>query len=163
MVFSFGKTMHATGIRVGYCVAPAELTRELRKVHQFNTFSIAHAPQVAIARYLAEKPDSWRDVAAVLSGQARPGARRAGKAPASRCRRPRGLISNSWTSAHSRPADDLAFAERLLTEAGVATIPLSPFYAAPPALPVLRLCIAKQDSTLDEAAQRLNEFAARLS
>src|SRR5471030_2203571 len=41
-VFSFGKTLHATGIRVGYCVAPAELTRELRKVHQFNTFSIAH-------------------------------------------------------------------------------------------------------------------------
>jgi methionine transaminase len=47
-------------------------------------------------------------------------------------------------------------------EAGVATIPLSPFYAVPPSLPVLRLCIAKQDSTLDEAAQRLNEFAARL-
>src|SRR6202045_4788901 len=43
VVFSFGKTLHATGIRVGYCVAPAELTRELRKVHQFNTFSIAHA------------------------------------------------------------------------------------------------------------------------
>ena len=48
----------------------------------------------------------------------------------------------------------LAFAERLLTEAGVATIPLSPFYAVPPSLSVLRLCIAKQDSTLDEAAQR---------
>ena len=61
VVFSFGKTMHATGMRVGYCVAPPELTRELRKVHQFNTFSIAHAQQVAIARYLAEKPDSWRD------------------------------------------------------------------------------------------------------
>ncbi|HEV7443127.1 MAG TPA: aminotransferase class I/II-fold pyridoxal phosphate-dependent enzyme, partial [Steroidobacteraceae bacterium] len=60
------------------------------------------------------------------------------------------------------PADDLAFAERLLTEAGVATIPLSPFYAVPPSLSVLRLCVAKQDSTLDEAAKRLNEFAARL-
>jgi methionine aminotransferase len=56
----------------------------------------------------------------------------------------------------------VAFAERLLTEAGVATIPLSPFYAVPPSLSVLRLCIAKQDSTLDEAAKRLNEFAARL-
>ena len=60
------------------------------------------------------------------------------------------------------PPDDLSFAERLLTEAGVATIPLSPFYAAPPAMPVVRLCIAKKDSTLDEAARRLNEFAARL-
>src|SRR5262245_16444111 len=44
-VFSFGKTLHATGVRVGYSVAPAELTRELRKVHQFNTFSIAHPLQ----------------------------------------------------------------------------------------------------------------------
>ena len=50
-VFSFGKTLHATGWRVGYCVAPPELTRELRKVHQFNTFSIAAPLQHAIARY----------------------------------------------------------------------------------------------------------------
>jgi methionine aminotransferase len=58
--------------------------------------------------------------------------------------------------------DDLGFAERLLTEAGVATIPLSPFYAKPPALPVLRLCVAKLDATLDEATARLNAFATRL-
>ena len=59
-VFSFGKTLHATGLRVGYSVAPAELTRELRKVHQFNTFSITHPIQQAIARYLVEKPESWQ-------------------------------------------------------------------------------------------------------
>ena len=58
--------------------------------------------------------------------------------------------------------DDLAFAERLLTEARVATIPLSPFYAQPPRLTFLRLCIAKRDATLDEAAARLNDFATRL-
>src|SRR6185295_19435372 len=52
VVFSFGKTMHSTGLRVGYSIAPPELTRELRKVHQFNTFSIAHALQKAIAAYL---------------------------------------------------------------------------------------------------------------
>ena len=51
---------------------------------------------------------------------------------------------------------------RWAVAAGVATIPLSPFYAVPPSLSVLRLCVAKQDSTLDEAAKRLNEFAARL-
>src|SRR5207237_380779 len=56
-VFSFGKTLHATGVRVGYCVAPPALTRELRKVHQFNTFSIAHPLQHAIAAYLAERPE----------------------------------------------------------------------------------------------------------
>ncbi len=51
-VFSFGKTLHATGWRVGYCVAPPQMTRELRKVHQFNTFSIVSPLQYAIARYL---------------------------------------------------------------------------------------------------------------
>ena len=61
-VFSFGKTLHATGLRVGYGIAPAELTRELRKVHQFNTFSIANPLQSAIAQYLIEKPDCWREL-----------------------------------------------------------------------------------------------------
>ena len=56
----------------------------------------------------------------------------------------------------------VAFAERLLSEARVATIPLSPFYETPQPLSFVRLCIAKQDATLDEAARRLNAFAARL-
>jgi len=60
------------------------------------------------------------------------------------------------------PPGDVAFAERLLTEAGVATIPLSPFYVTPASLSVVRLCIAKQDGTLDEAAQRINHFSRRL-
>ena len=55
-VFSFGKTLHATGWRIGYCVAPPALTRELRKVHQFNTFSIVSPLQHAIARYLGASP-----------------------------------------------------------------------------------------------------------
>src|SRR5690606_5827485 len=55
-VYSFGKSLHATGLRVGYCIAPPHLTAELRKVHQFNTFSIATPFQHAIAAYLAEKP-----------------------------------------------------------------------------------------------------------
>jgi methionine aminotransferase len=58
--------------------------------------------------------------------------------------------------------DDNSFAERLLTEAGVATIPLSPFYAVAPRLSVVRLCIAKRDETLDEGAARLVAFARRL-
>jgi methionine aminotransferase len=161
VVFSFGKTMHATGIRVGYCVAPAELTRELRKVHQFNTFSIANAQQVAIARYLAEKPDSWRALPGFF--QAKRDRLRAALAPSGFKLPPaQGTYFQLLDFSGYAPANDLAFAERLLAQAGVATIPLSPFYAVPPSLSVLRLCIAKQDSTLDEAAKRLNEFAARL-
>jgi methionine aminotransferase len=159
VVFSFGKTMHATGIRVGYCIAPGELTRELRKVHQFNTFSIAHAPQVAIARYLAEKPDSWRSLPGFF--QAKRDRLRGALAGSGFTLPPaQGTYFQLLDFSAFAPADDLSFAERLLTEAGVATIPLSPFYAVTPALSVLRLCIAKKDSTLDEAARRLNEFAA---
>jgi methionine transaminase len=161
VVFSFGKTLHATGIRVGYCVAPAELTRELRKVHQFNTFSIAHASQMAIARYLTEKPGAWRDLPAFFQAK-RDRIRVALAASAFNLPPAQGTYFQLLDFSGLAAANDVAFAERLLTQAGVATIPLSPFYATPPSLSVLRLCIAKQDSTLDEAARRLNEFAARL-
>ena len=161
VVYSFGKTMHATGIRIGYCVAPPELTRELRKVHQFNTFSIAHAQQVAIARYLAEKPDAWRAIPAFFQAK-RDRVRNALASSGFTLPPAQGTYFQLLDFSHFAPPDDVAFAERLLMEARVATIPLSPFYAVPPALPVLRLCIAKQDSTLDEAAQHLNEFAAHL-
>src|SRR5262249_58255024 len=68
-VFSFGKTLHATGLRVGYCVAPPKLTRELRKVHQFNTFSISHPLQHAIARYLEEQPRCGEGLAAFFQAK----------------------------------------------------------------------------------------------
>jgi methionine transaminase len=161
VVFSFGKTLHATGMRVGYCVAPADLTRELRKVHQFNTFSIAHASQVAVARYLAEKPDCRRALPEFF--QAKRDRLRAALAGSGFGLPPaQGTYFQLLDFSAFAPPDDLAFAERLLTEAGVATIPLSPFYATPPPMSLLRLCIAKQDSTLDEAARRLNKFAAGL-
>jgi methionine aminotransferase len=77
-VFSFGKTLHATGWRVGYCVAPSDMTRELRKVHQFNTFSIASPLQYAIARYLSRYPDAWQGFG-FLSSQARSAGRAAAR------------------------------------------------------------------------------------
>ena len=63
-VYSFGKALHATGLRVGYAVAPPDLTTELRKVHQFNTFTIATPLQHAIARYLVERPDAMDGLSA---------------------------------------------------------------------------------------------------
>src|SRR6185312_6361502 len=68
-VFSFGKTLHATGLRVGYCVAAPPLTSELRKVHQFNTFSIANPLQHAIASYLAERPHTGRELSAFFQAK----------------------------------------------------------------------------------------------
>ncbi len=126
-VFSFGKTLHATGLRVGYSVAPTDITRELRKVHQFNTFSIAHPIQEAIARYLDEKPEAWQRTVRILPGEARSRARGARGNRIRGAARRRARSSSSSSTPRFSTAPDVEFAERLLTEAGVATIPLSPF------------------------------------
>lgn len=162
--YSFGKTLHITGWRVGYCVAPPPLTRELRKVHQFNTFSISAPLQAAIRLYLERHPDAWREVAAFF------GAKRdllltrlAGS----------GLSLPPAAGSYFQLADyggldafsdltDVQFTERLINEAGVAVIPLSPFYRDPPAgMRMVRLCVAKQDATLIEAAARISAYTRR--
>ena len=160
-VFSFGKTLHATGLRVGYGIAPAELTRELRKVHQFNTFSIANPLQSAIAQYLIEKPDCWRGLPQFFQAK-RDRVRAALDGTLFTVPPAEGTYFQLIDFSAITDADDVTFAERLLTEAGVATIPLSPFYKEPPRLTVLRLCIAKRDQTLDDAVLRLQTFARDL-
>jgi methionine transaminase len=161
-VYSFGKTLHITGWRVGYCVATPALTRELRKVHQFNTFSIAAPLQAAIASYLQRYPTAFRQVAGFF------GAKRdllcQGLADS-------GLVLPSAQGSYFQLADysalgrglgtstDVCFAERLIQEAGVAVIPLSPFYQEPPAgMRMVRLCAAKRDETLIEAARRIRAY-----
>jgi methionine transaminase len=156
-VYSFGKTLHATGWRVGYCVAPPVLTRELRRVHQFNTFSIVAPFQHAIAAYLAEKPHTGRDLPDffrakrdLLLGRLQGSGFEFVPATGTYFQ----LLDYGRISQQS----DLEFADRLLREAKLATIPLSPFYAKPPRSTLLRVCLAKQDDTLRLAATRLQEF-----
>lgn len=160
-VFSFGKSLHATGLRVGYAVARAELSRELRKVHQFNTFSIAHPLQQAIATYLLERPDFWRMLTPFFESK-RERFRRALGSCGFVLQPAQGTYFQLLDFGRIAPPGDVRFAERLLTEAGVATIPLSPFYEDPPSLTLVRVCIAKLDTTLDAAAARLRSFADRL-
>jgi methionine aminotransferase len=121
-VFSFGKTLHATGWRTGYCVAPPELTRELRKVHQFNTFSIVSPLQHAIARYLGEFPDAWQGLAPffqakrdLLAGLLRG----SGFEPVPAAGTYFQLVDYGALSR----SGDLDFADRLIREAKIATIP----------------------------------------
>ena len=158
VVFSFGKTLHATGWRVGYGIAPPALSVELRRVHQFNTFSIAAPLQQAIAQYLIEKPQVWAELSAFF--QAKRDLLRTGLA-ASAFRLPpaQGTFFQLLDFSALSCADDITFAEQLLVKAGVATIPLSPFYVAPPPMPFVRLCVAKRDATLTQAVSRLLEFA----
>jgi len=154
VVFSFGKVFHATGWKMGYVLAPKELMAEFRKVHQFNVFSANTPIQHALAAYMQE-PSNYENVAAFYQ--------------AKRDRFAKGMARSRFkilpcqgsyfqTADYSAISDegDLAFAQRLTREHGVATIPLSPFYKDPPAdLRLLRFCFAKQDATLDAAIEKL--------
>src|SRR5262245_57244500 len=155
-VYSFGKTLHITGWRVGYCVAPAALTRELRKVHQFNAFSIAAPLQQAIRLYLQRHPDAWRGVGAFFS--AKRDLLRSQLADSGLAMPPaQGSYFQLADYSQVADCDDVQFTERLINEAGVAVIPLSPFYREPPAgIRIVRLCVAKRDETLIEAGRRIS-------
>jgi len=153
-VFSFGKMLHATGWRVGYAIAPPLITREIRKVHQFNTFSIAYPLQWAIAEFLKACPEYRASVAAFYQAK-----------------RDRflQLLQHSRFTWQPSPgsffqlldysaitdARDTEFAERVLREFGVASIPLTPFCDQPPEYRYLRFCFAKRDETLAKAAELL--------
>ncbi|HEU4529658.1 MAG TPA: methionine aminotransferase, partial [Steroidobacteraceae bacterium] len=158
-VFSFGKTFHATGWKLGYCVAPPPLTAEFRKVHQFSTFSVFTPGQYAIAEYLDAQPERYLELPQFFT-----------RKRDTFC----GLIEGSaWRIVPSQGTyfqlldysalsdqPDAIFADRLLREGGVASIPLSPFYRDPPPLRLLRFCFAKRDETLQQGAERLRRFAA---
>jgi len=153
-VYSFGKTLHATGLRVGYAVAPAPITTELRKVHQFNTFTIATALQQAIAVYLDEKPLTGEDLGAFFAAKRDLLAEHLRGSGLTLPAAEGSFFQLIDYGALSR-ATDMEFAERLLTQARVASIPLSVFYEQPPPMTLLRLCVAKRDQTLIEGADRL--------
>src|SRR5262249_42317400 len=159
-VFSFGKTLHATGWRVGYCVAPPALTRELRKVHQFNTFSIAAPLQHAIARYITDNREAWTGLSAFFQAK-RDRFAALLQDSGFEVIPPAGTYFQLGDYGAISAENDMEFADRLIREAKIPTIPLSPFSADPPRMTLVRLCIAKRDETLDTAAQRLRAFAER--
>jgi methionine aminotransferase len=153
VIGSFGKTCHVTGWKVGYVMAPRELTAELRRVHQFVVFSVNTPVQLALAEYLRE-PARYLELAAFY--QRKRDLFRAGL-EGTRFR----LLPCAGTyfqlAAYDRISDepDLALARRLTREIKVASIPVSAFYGSPPDDRVLRFCFAKNDDTLVEACERL--------
>jgi methionine aminotransferase len=153
VVSSFGKTFHVTGWKVGTVAAPAALTAEFRKVHQFNVFTVNTPVQHGLARYLAD-PAPYTELPAFY--QRKRDLFRAGLAR-SRLR----LLPSEGSyfqlvdySAVSE-LDELAFCRWLTTEAGVAAIPLSAFYEGGFEQRLARLCFAKKDDTLQRAIERL--------
>ncbi|MCD0421385.1 pyridoxal phosphate-dependent aminotransferase [Rubrivivax sp. JA1024] len=153
VVSSFGKTFHVTGWKVGTVAAPAALTAEFRKVHQFNVFTVNTPMQHALARYLAD-PAPYLGLAAFY--QRKRDLFRAGLA-ASRLK----LLpceGSYFQSVDYSAVSDLPEAEfcRWLTrEVGVAAIPISAFYDGGFEQRIARLCFAKRDDTLERALERL--------
>jgi methionine aminotransferase len=154
VISSFGKTLHTTGWKVGYVMAPAAMTREFRKVHQFAVFAVNTPAQHGIAAYIAD-PKPYLELPAFY--QAKRDAFRAGLA-ATRFE----LLPCEGTyfqcvryDAVSREAED-AFARWLVSDIGVAAIPVSAFCRKPPPTRVVRFCFAKKDETLARALERLH-------
>ena len=153
-VSSFGKTYHMTGWKVGYCVAPAALSAELRKVHQYLTFSVNTPAQLALADMLRAQPEHYRELPDFYRSRRDVliNALRGSRLEILPCEGTYFLLADY--SAIS-DLDDVSFCEWLTREAGVAAIPLSVFCADPFPHKLIRLCFAKQESTLLAAAERL--------
>jgi len=154
--FSFGKTYHCTGWKLGYCVAPAVLMNEFRKVHQFNCFSCNSPVQVALATFIQHKElylqlgkevQHKRDYFQQLMQQTK------FKALPSY-----GSYFQLYSYAGISDEKEKDLAIRITKEFGVATIPVSVFYNKEKDDKVLRFCFVKKESTLEEAVNRLMKF-----
>jgi methionine aminotransferase len=147
VISSFGKTYHCTGWKVGYCIAPPQLSAEFRKVHQYLTFCTFSPAQWAFADMLESDPQHYLDLPAFY--QAKRDRFRTLLAPSKFKLLPvKGAYFQLVDYSAFSKADDLNFSEWLVREAGVAAIPVSAFYETPPDARLVRLCFAKSDETL---------------
>jgi aminotransferase len=157
---SVSKTFSVTGWRVGWTIAPADITGAIRKVHDFLTVGAAAPLQAASAAALALPEDYFRDLAATY---ARRRDRLMGILTEAGfvCFEPKGAYYiMTDISAFGFP-DDVAFARHLVTDVGVASVPGSSFYRDPASgRNQVRFCFCKKDETLDAAAERLQRLVA---
>ena len=153
IIGSFGKTYHVTGWKVGYAVAPAALTTEFRKVHQFVTFATSTPVQHAIADLLSTQ-HGLRELAPFYQAK-RDLFLRLMEGSRFRPLPCRGSYFQLMDYSAISAEEDAAFAIRLTREYGVASIPTSPFLYKSPPPQVVRFCFAKKDETLERAAERL--------
>jgi methionine aminotransferase len=154
-VFSFGKTYHVTGWKIGYVVASPALTREFRRVHQFVQFCVATPLQHGLADFLASDPGHYRELPAFYAGKRDYFCQLLAN---SRFRLQPSAGTYFQLANYGEISDetDTVFAERLTRESGVACIPISVFYASPPAAQrLVRFCFAKDNQTLERAAEIL--------
>jgi len=151
--FSFGKTYHCTGWKLGYCISSPELMKEFRKVHQFNCFCCDTPKQVAIAEYI-QNEDAYLTLGSFMQ-QKRDFFRELMKATPFKCIPSHGSYFECYSYGHFTDEADKDFAIRLTKEYGIATIPVSAFYKNGEDNKVLRFCFAKKEETLEKAVQKL--------
>ena len=157
IVSSFGKTYHVTGWKVGYVAAPAALTAEFRKVHQFNVFTVNTPMQYGLAAYMQD-PAPYLELPAFYDAKRQ--LFRDGLANTKLRLLPcEGTyfqcVSIADLAVPERDLPDADFCQWLTREIGVAAIPLSAFYGDGFDQKVVRFCFAKRDETLREAVGRL--------
>lgn len=157
-ISSFGKTYHATGWKLAYCVAPPRLTEEFRKIHQFVTFTSSTPKQLALADYMEQDPQHCYDLAGFYQQK-------------------RDLFNSEMQKSRftftpsggtyfqlmdyrtiNNEMNDVEFCEWLTKEVGVAAIPVSVFCKAPPDMKLVRFCFAKNDDTLLQATRLLTKL-----
>ena len=152
---SFGKTFHNTGWKMGYCVAPESLMTEFQKVHQYNVFSVNHPVQKALADYLSVSSNylglssfyqAKRDLFIDLLNESR-----------FKIIPSKGTYFQLLDFSEISSEGDIAFAERLTKELGVATIPTSVFNNNQEDVKQIRVCFAKTEETLQAACKILTK------
>lgn len=154
-ISSLGKSFHITGWKIGYVVAPESLMIEIKKVHQFLVFSVNSIAQYAVNDYIdivevselgnfyQKKRDLFRNLMHETKFELLP------------CE---GTYFQVASYEKISKENDMDFAKRLVTNYGVATIPLSPFYAKGKEVKCIRFCFAKDDETLIKASQKLKNL-----
>ncbi len=154
--FSFGKTYHCTGWKLGYCMAPEHLMKEFRKVHQFNCFTCPTPPQVALAEYIKNE-DAYLSLGSSMQLK-RDYFRVLMRDTPFTCIPSHGSYFECYSYASFSQVSDKELAIKLTKEFGVATIPVSAFYQHGQDNKVLRFCFAKSEATLEKAVEGLRRL-----
>jgi len=151
--FSFGKTYHCTGWKIGYCIASADLMKEFRKVHQFNCFSCNSPVQFALTDYL-QNEEAYLSLGNLMQ-EKRDYFRRLMQQTPFKLIPSHGSYFECYRYNEFSEEADHNLAIELTKEFGVATIPMSSFYKEGTDNKVLRFCFAKKEETLEKAVEKL--------
>ncbi len=155
--FSFGKTYHCTGWKLGYCISSPELMKEFRKVYQFNAFCCDTPKQVGIAEFIQDK-NAYLSLSGFIQKK-RNYFRELMKATPFKCIPSHGSYFECYSYADFSDETDMELAVRLTKDYGITAVPVSAFYKNGEDNKVLRFCFAKKETTLEKAVEKLSTLS----